>query len=261
MKRSAFDSLLKPLAGNHPGQVSECFIARSRAMQAVCKTIGRVAALDVNVLILGENGVGKELVARAICQHSPRADRSFLKVNCAAIPNSLPASELFGHKQADGGTRDTHTAIINWGDGNVTNAAITQGAGSGTLAGSHVYAAGGFYTITVTLTDDDGGAVTTTTTSVVTGVGVVGDTLYIIGTDNDDHVSVNRAGSVYRVHADFLSTGSYRDVSTACFQKSSKSAKWPNRVSGSMWCNSTVKWQPGLSTSSTSGTTDRLARI
>ncbi|MCC6508299.1 MAG: hypothetical protein IT423_04280, partial [Pirellulaceae bacterium] len=115
----------------------------------------------------------------------------------------------------DVGLLDTHTASINWGDGNVTTATVGQGAGSGTLAGSHAYATGGIFTITVTLTDDDGGSVTSTTTAVITGVGVVGSTLYVIGTDTDDRVTINQTGSVYKVHADFLTTGSFRDVPMA----------------------------------------------
>ncbi len=115
----------------------------------------------------------------------------------------------------DVGTQDTHTALINWGDGNVTVATIGQGAGSGTFAGIHAYSTGGIFTITVTLTDDDGGAVTSTTSTIITGVGVVGNTLYVIGTDHDDKVTINQAGSAYRVHADFLTTGSFRDVPIA----------------------------------------------
>src|SRR5262249_5300872 len=69
------------------------------AMQAVYKAIGRVAGQDVTVLVLGESGTGKELVARAIYQHSRRAEAPFLAINCAAIPESLLESELFGHEK------------------------------------------------------------------------------------------------------------------------------------------------------------------
>jgi DNA-binding NtrC family response regulator len=74
-------------------------VGRSVSMQAMCKAIGRVAAQDVNVLIIGESGVGKELVARALYHHSRRADRPFLAINCAALPESLVESELFGHEK------------------------------------------------------------------------------------------------------------------------------------------------------------------
>ena len=68
-------------------------------MQEVYKAIGRVAAQDVTVLITGESGTGKELVARAIYQHGRRAKGPFLAVNCAAIPENLLESELFGHEK------------------------------------------------------------------------------------------------------------------------------------------------------------------
>ena len=69
------------------------------AMGELYKAIGRVAAQDVTVLITGESGTGKELAARAICQHGPRANAPFLTLNCAAIPENLLESELFGHEK------------------------------------------------------------------------------------------------------------------------------------------------------------------
>lgn len=74
-------------------------IGHSRPMQEVYKRIGLVAEREEPVLILGETGTGKELVARAIYQHSRRADRAFLAINCAALPESLLESELFGHEK------------------------------------------------------------------------------------------------------------------------------------------------------------------
>ncbi len=78
---------------------ADLLIGRCPAMQEVYKAIGRVAAQDVTVLILGESGTGKELVARALYQHSRRAQNTFLAVNCGAIPETLLESELFGHEK------------------------------------------------------------------------------------------------------------------------------------------------------------------
>lgn len=120
MKRGAFEYLLKPLdleqtsrllerafeaarLMREPAElpddpVPDRIIGRAPAIQEMCKQIGRVAAQDLAVLIVGESGTGKELVARAIYQHSKRADKPFLAINCAAIPESLVESELFGHE-------------------------------------------------------------------------------------------------------------------------------------------------------------------
>ncbi len=125
MKQGAYDYLIKPLDTQHlrrvvgqalelsrlcrePAIVAEsppeeergdAIIGCCPAMLEVFKAIGRVAPQDVTVLITGESGTGKELVARAIYQHGARAKGPFLAINCAAIPESLLESELFGHEK------------------------------------------------------------------------------------------------------------------------------------------------------------------
>jgi nitrogen regulation protein NR(I) len=125
MKRGAFEYLLKPVdlhqlddvigkafelrrmqvipavIGHEPAATggTDQIVGRCPAMQEVFKAIGRVAAQDVNVLVLGESGTGKELVARALFQHSKRLDKPFVAINCAAIPDALLESELFGHEK------------------------------------------------------------------------------------------------------------------------------------------------------------------
>src|SRR5262245_25686809 len=125
MKRGAFDYLLKPLRYDALREViaracasgrlmtvpavfseetagsstADVLVGRCRAMQEVYKAIGRVAGTDATVLVLGETGTGKELVARAIYQPSTRAEKPFLAINCAAIPETLVESELFGHEK------------------------------------------------------------------------------------------------------------------------------------------------------------------
>ncbi len=99
---------------------ADVIIGQSRGMLEVYKAIGQVASTDASVLICGETGTGKELVARAIYQHSSRSRAPLVVINCAAIPETLLESELFGHEkgsftgadrrrigkfeQADGGT-------------------------------------------------------------------------------------------------------------------------------------------------------------
>ncbi len=79
--------------------IDDELLGRTPAMLEVFKTIGRVAATDEPVLILGESGTGKELVASALHANSPRCDRPFIKVNCAALSTTLLESELFGHER------------------------------------------------------------------------------------------------------------------------------------------------------------------
>ncbi len=125
MKQGAFDYLFKPLdlrqvrkvigeaveIGRRmrtPAVVTEtlpdpdvegAILGACPAMREVYKAIGRVAAQDVTILIAGETGTGKELIARAIYQHGPRAKAPFMALNCAAIPENLLESELFGHEK------------------------------------------------------------------------------------------------------------------------------------------------------------------
>lgn len=77
----------------------DVIIGNSAVMQRIYKEIGRVAAKPIAVLIEGETGTGKELIARAIVQHSDRHEKPFVAVNCAAIPDTLIESELFGHEK------------------------------------------------------------------------------------------------------------------------------------------------------------------
>ncbi|NNJ24814.1 sigma-54-dependent transcriptional regulator [Alienimonas chondri] len=125
MKQGAFDYLLKPLdlpklrellttalesrrlmstkvglsAQAGDSMPTDLFIGRTESAVQVYKSIGLVAAQDVTVLVRGESGTGKELVARAIYHHGKRQDKPFMAINCAAIPDALLESELFGHEK------------------------------------------------------------------------------------------------------------------------------------------------------------------
>jgi transcriptional regulator with AAA-type ATPase domain len=77
----------------------EEIVGSSKAIRNVLTQVAKVAPSDSTVLVLGETGTGKELIARAIHRRSNRSSRAFIRVNCAAIPASLIASELFGHEK------------------------------------------------------------------------------------------------------------------------------------------------------------------
>ena len=74
-------------------------IGKSRPMKALFETLSLISPSDATVFIYGESGTGKELVANAIHQNSPRAEKAFIKVSCAALPETLLESELFGHER------------------------------------------------------------------------------------------------------------------------------------------------------------------
>jgi len=93
-------------------------VGQTPAMVALYKLVARVAALDATVLIEGETGTGKELVARAIHYASPRAHRPFVVVDCAALPESLVESELFGHERgAFTGATQARRGLLETADG------------------------------------------------------------------------------------------------------------------------------------------------
>ena len=95
--RRASDTSDEPSVAPQPS--TDVIIGRSAAMQDVYKLIGRVARADAPVLITGESGVGKEVVAKAIHQFSRRTKAEYVTINCAAIPSNLLESELFGHEK------------------------------------------------------------------------------------------------------------------------------------------------------------------
>jgi len=85
--------------GNHPDRIFERIIGNSAALESVLEQVEQVASTDSTVLIEGETGTGKELVAHAVHNGSQRVGRAFIKLNCAAIPLDLLESELFGHEK------------------------------------------------------------------------------------------------------------------------------------------------------------------
>ena len=89
----------EPVVLGKAGTARDAIVGQSAAMQAIYKEIGRVASKPINVLIRGETGTGKELIARALYQYSDRANAPFIAINCAAIPETLLESELFGHER------------------------------------------------------------------------------------------------------------------------------------------------------------------
>lgn len=102
---------VQPILADEAAEPSgDAIVGRCRAMKEVYKSIGRVASQNLTVLLLGESGTGKELVAQAIYHHSRRAKGPFQAINCAAIPDALLESEIFGHEK--GAFTDAHRQRI-----------------------------------------------------------------------------------------------------------------------------------------------------
>lgn len=126
MKLGATDFLQKPLKDDSVKEIFENFkdkpkieieglIGKSKTMEDVCSGIRKAALTDSNVLITGETGAGKELVARAIHKLSDRAENPFVVINCSAIPDTLLESELFGfEKGAFTGANYTKKGLVEW---------------------------------------------------------------------------------------------------------------------------------------------------
>ncbi len=108
----------------------EEIVGESRALRAVLRQAGRVAPVETTVLITGETGTGKELIARAIHAASPRRARPFIAINCGAIAQGLVESELFGHERgAFTGALQRRIGRFEMADGGTQAAARASGAG------------------------------------------------------------------------------------------------------------------------------------
>jgi DNA-binding NtrC family response regulator len=112
LDRVGVETVSDTVSGNEPTIEGGNLIGHSRAMQAIYKDIGRAAVQPVTVLIRGETGTGKELIARAVHAHSSRNNKPFMAVNCAALPETLLESELFGHER--GAFTGAHNTRIGW---------------------------------------------------------------------------------------------------------------------------------------------------
>src|SRR6056297_1226739 len=101
---------VQPVLAEEDDTVADAIVGRCHAMKEVYKAIGRVASQNLTVLLQGESGTGKEVVAQAIYHHSDRSNGPFQAINCAAIPDALLESEIFGHEK--GAFTDAHRQRI-----------------------------------------------------------------------------------------------------------------------------------------------------
>ncbi|MCH7726911.1 MAG: hypothetical protein IH991_10570, partial [Planctomycetes bacterium] len=168
------------------------------------------ATRTISVSLKDEDGTHANAGARTVQVNNVPPEITQLATSATLENKAVPGETVtLTGKFKDLGSGDTHTATVDWNDGTpLEPISIDQSAG--TFDGTHTYVDGGIYTITVTLIDDDGGFDVETTTAVITGVGVNGGVLQIVGTSEADHVTVNKQGNnKLKVHADFLPSGNF----------------------------------------------------
>ncbi len=178
---------------------------------------------DYSVLVTVVDDVGGETTAGAIVTVNNVAPVIGELTSSAASLGDVAEGETveITGSFTDVGTLDTHTAVIDWGDGTTSAAVVDEDAGAGSLSASHVYAAGGIYEIQVTLTDDDTGGDAAAAAAVISGAGVHDGVLQIIGTRGNDRVKINQQGNgTMKVHAGFLNArGKQRSFDAADIEK------------------------------------------
>ncbi|HUG93562.1 MAG TPA: PKD domain-containing protein, partial [Planctomycetaceae bacterium] len=212
--------------GDGPDAVYQAFALCSAGAPAAVDECVAVTLLDADGNLLAEGSTAESAAVRfegivghfstyavAIINHIPELGP--LSVHASRVPEGGEFTLEATFTDADAG--DTHTVTIDWGDGQTTHAAVQPVEGGFHLAGTHAYAAGGRYTVHVTVTDERDGTATAETTALVIGVGVQGQTLYVIGTDGDDLVQINlQDDGSFQVHASFLpDRGGFRTVDSA----------------------------------------------
>ena len=168
---------------------------------------------SIHVVVLDNNSGSDSGDTSLVVNNVAPVLTSFGTISSSSTPGKAGVATNVSGTFTDVGTQDTHTAMIDWDDGQTTAASVTEAGGSGSLAASHIYAAGGIYTVKVTLTDDDTGTTTATQTLFITGVGVhtLPDgtvALEVIGSAGNDNVTMDQQyKGNYRVHASFMPTG------------------------------------------------------
>jgi Ca2+-binding RTX toxin-like protein len=199
----ANDTLTYAYAVYRDGGTAPVAVGSGVDLTAFSFTPGDNGSYEIVLTVTDEDG-GSAVTSQTITVGNVDPSLDPLTTNADTIGNVAAGEPVtIDGAFADVGTLDTHSASIDWGDGTAATAAsIDQLAG--TLAGSHAYATGGVFTVTVTLLDDDGGTAVETTTVFVSGAGVQGGVLRIVGDAGGNHVHVRRQQGNYLVFADTI---------------------------------------------------------